>query len=45
MKRENTNKIKFILEEIIPPIIRDSFIFKFKFKFYLKHLKLYYLKK
>jgi len=43
MKRENTNKIKFILEEIIPPIIRDSFIFKFKF--YLKHLKLYYLKK
>tara|TARA_B110000971_G_C19903400_1_gene451067 strand:- start:1 stop:699 length:699 start_codon:yes stop_codon:yes gene_type:complete len=29
MKRENTNKIRFILEEIIPPIIRDSFIFKF----------------
>ena len=29
MKRENTNKIRFVLEEIIPPIIRDSFIFKF----------------
>ena len=28
MKRENTNLIRFLLEEIIPPIIRDSFIFK-----------------
>ena len=29
MKRENTNKIRFVLEEILPPIIRDSLIFKF----------------
>ncbi len=29
MKRENTNKIRFVLEEILPPIIRDSFIFRF----------------
>ena len=37
MKRENTNKIRFILEEIIPPAIRDSFIFKFIIKnFYRK---------
>jgi len=28
MKRENTNQIRFILEEILPPILRDSFIFK-----------------
>ena len=28
MKRENTNKIRFVLEEILPPILRDSFIFK-----------------
>jgi ubiquinone/menaquinone biosynthesis C-methylase UbiE len=32
MKRENTNKIRFILEETLPPIIRDSFIFKFIIK-------------
>ena len=29
MKRENTNKIRFVLEEILPPVLRDSFIFKF----------------
>ena len=29
MKRETTNKIRFFLEEILPPILRDSFIFKF----------------
>ena len=28
MNRETTNKIRFILEDILPPIIRDSFIFK-----------------
>ena len=28
MKRENTNKIRFVLEELLPPILRDSFIFK-----------------
>ena len=33
MKRENTNKIRFILEEIIPPTLRDSFIFKYLVKF------------
>lgn len=32
MKRKNTNKIRFVLEEILPPIIRDSFIFKFIIK-------------
>lgn len=29
MKREHTNKIRFILEEILPPVFRDSLIFKF----------------
>ena len=28
MNRETTNKIRFILEDILPPIVRDSFIFK-----------------
>ena len=28
MKRKNINFIRFIFEEILPPIIRDSFIFK-----------------
>tara|TARA_Y100000768_G_C23980185_1_gene685310 strand:+ start:1858 stop:2559 length:702 start_codon:yes stop_codon:yes gene_type:complete len=32
MKRENTNKIRFVLEETIPPLIRDSFIFKYIIK-------------
>ena len=40
MKRENTNKIRFILEEIIPPIIRDSFIFKFITKKVMKNKNL-----
>ena len=33
MKRENTNKIRFVLEEIIPPFLRDSFLFKFIIRF------------
>ena len=33
MKRENTNKIRFVLEELLPPIFRDSFIFKLIIKF------------
>jgi len=28
MKRETTNKIRFVLEDILPPILRDSFLFK-----------------
>lgn len=36
MKRENTNKIRFILEELIPPFLRDSFIFKFIIKFFYR---------
>ena len=37
MKRENTNKIRYILEEIFPPIIRDSLIFKFIIKKFMKN--------
>ena len=33
MKRENTNKIRFVLEEIVPPFLRDSFLFKFIIRF------------
>ena len=32
MNREKTNKIRYILEDILPPIIRDSFLFKFIIK-------------
>ena len=28
MKRETTNKIRFVLEDIVPPILRDSRLFK-----------------
>lgn len=28
MRREVTNRIRFVLEDIVPPILRDSFIFK-----------------
>lgn len=28
MKRENTNRIRFILEDILPAFIRDSFLFR-----------------
>ena len=28
MKREVTNRIRFVLEDIVPPILRDSFLFK-----------------
>ena len=33
MKRENTNKIRFILEELLPPFFRDSFFFKLVVKY------------
>jgi SAM-dependent methyltransferase len=36
MKRENTNKIRFILEELVPPFLRDSFIFKFIIKIFYR---------
>ena len=32
MKRETSNKIRFILEELLPPIIRDSFFFTYIIK-------------
>lgn len=28
MRRETTNKIRFVLEDLLPPLLRDSFIFK-----------------
>lgn len=37
MKREHINKIRYILEEILPPIIRDSFIFKYLFRQYMRN--------
>ena len=37
MKREHINKIRYILEEILPPIFRDSFIFKYLFRQYMKN--------
>ena len=39
MKRENTNKIRFVLEELLPPIFRDSFIFKLIVKFLYRDVK------
>ena len=39
MKRENTNKIRFVLEELLPPILRDSFIFKLIVKKLYKMIK------
>ena len=32
MERETSNKLRFIIEELIPPIIRDSFIFTYIIK-------------
>ena len=32
MNRETSNKIRFIIEELLPPIIRDSFIFTYIIK-------------
>lgn len=29
MKREQTNQIRFVLEELLPPILRDTALFKF----------------
>ena len=39
MKRENTNKIRFVLEELLHPIFRDSFIFKLIVKFLYRDVK------
>ena len=39
MKRENTNKIRFILEELLPPFLRDSFIFKLIIKYFYRQDK------
>lgn len=36
MKRETTNKIRYILEEILPPILRDSVIFKYLVKYFYR---------
>ena len=32
MKRETTNKIRFALEELFPPVFRDSFVFRWLFR-------------
>lgn len=32
MNRETTNKIRFVLEELLPPILRDSFLFRWLFR-------------
>lgn len=29
MRREQTNRIRFVMEELLPPIVRDSALFKF----------------
>ena len=29
MRREQTNQIRFIMEELLPPIVRDTGLFKF----------------
>ena len=39
MKRENINKIRFILEELLPPFLRDSFIFKLIIKYFYRQDK------
>ena len=41
MKRENTNKIRFVLEELLPPIFRDSFIFKLLIQFLYRDDKIH----
>ena len=35
MNREKTNMIRYVLEDILPPIIRDSFLFKFIIKIFI----------
>jgi hypothetical protein len=41
MNRILINKIRFILEEFIPPIIRDSLIFKYIVKYFYRSDKLH----
>ena len=32
MNRETTNRIRFVLEELVPPILRDSALMRFLFR-------------
>lgn len=34
MDRETTNRIRFVLEELVPPLLRDSWLFRFLFRRY-----------
>ena len=34
MKRETVNRIRFVLEELFPPILRDSFVFRWVFRLF-----------
>ena len=36
MNRKNINKIRFVLEELLPPIVRDSIIFKYIVKYFYR---------
>jgi hypothetical protein len=36
MRRSLINKIRFILEELLPPILRDSAIFKYIVKYFYR---------
>ena len=44
MNREKTNKIRLILEEFFPPILRDSFLFEYIIKKITKNKTLEKLK-
>ena len=44
MKREKINKIRLVLEDFLPPVIRDSFLFKFLIKKIVKNETLEKLK-
>jgi ubiquinone/menaquinone biosynthesis C-methylase UbiE len=37
MKRETVNRIRFVLEDLFPPILRDSFIFRWIFRLFWGH--------
>ena len=36
MNRKNVNRIRFVLEELLPPILRDSIIFKYIVKYFYR---------
>ena len=44
MKREIINKVRSVLEDFLPPVIRDSFLFKFIIKKIFKNETLEKLK-